>query len=91
MSEDQNGREAWFDSEGYFNSQMRERLAAQIGNLIMDNHAADIRAAMAEGKARDAVARADAIGKTAVAAQAELAQLQQTQAPKTARRKGASP
>lgn len=41
----------WFVSEEYFNATFQDRIAGTIGRAIMDAHAANIRADMANAKA----------------------------------------
>jgi hypothetical protein len=47
---EQNGQEPWYLSQGYFNAKMNERTALALGQAVLDNIAAGVRADMAEGR-----------------------------------------
>lgn len=49
----QNGQQPWYLSQDYFNAKMNERTALSIGQAVLDNIAASVRAEMAEGRLAD--------------------------------------
>lgn len=47
---EQTEHEPWYLSQGYFNAKMNERTALALGQAVLDNIAAGVRAEMAEGR-----------------------------------------
>lgn len=75
-----NGQEHWFQSTGYFESELQKRLAHQIGTAIIQGHMAEIRAGMEAGRADHFGSRVADIEALVTTLQAQVAAQQPTEA-----------